>query len=408
MWETRWARDSSLAQGSLLNFLDLQRKDGSLHGRIYTNHLKHTDFYHANWGDAVLAVAAIHEDDAFLTRSYEGLVRYADWLDSTRDTEQCGMYDIVNHFETGQEFMSRYQAVDPNADQAGWRNDLRLKGIDVTVYGYQLKSALATLASRLGFADDAIRWSTGAERIGSAILGVMWDESTGMFSDVNPKTNTHTNVKAAVCFYPLLTDLVNDDIVHRLLDHLKDPKEFATSFPVPSSSMDDPLFDSYATWKGKRHNCPWNGRTWPMTNSHIVEGLLRQWHRGRREVGPYAADLLTRYVRMMFHDGDPTRPNCYEHYNPTTGRPSMYRGIDDYQHSWVLDLLIRGVAGLEPRSDHILIDPLPIDVDEVRLEGARIRGKTVDVVRHGHMVEVTVDGSSYQTPVGTPLTISDV
>jgi len=63
---------------------------------------------------------------------------------------------------------------------------------------------------------------------------------------------------------------------------------------------------------------------------------------------------------------------------------------------------------LEPRSDHILIDPLPIDVNEVLLEGATIRGKTVDVARHGDTVEVTVDDVSYQTRVGTPLTISDV
>jgi hypothetical protein len=407
MWEARWSRDASIAHGSLLNFLENQRDDGSLHGRLYTNHLTHTDFYHANWGDAVRAVCAIHEDQAFLLRSYEGLAHYAEWLDQTRDTEQCGMYDIVNHFETGQEFMSRYQAVDPNADRAGWQSDLRLKGIDVTVYGYQLKSALAEMASQLGFVEGAVRWSADAERIGSAIRNVMWDESTGMFSDVDPRTNTRTNVKAAVCFYPLMTDLLSDEIVRRLLDHLENPAEFATPFPVPSSSIDDPLFDANAAWKGKRHNCPWNGRTWPMTNSHVVEGLLRQWHHGRREVGPYAADLLTRFVRMMFHDGDPQRPNCYEHYNPETGHPSAYRGIDDYQHSWVLDLIVRGVAGLEPRSDHILIDPLPMDVEKVFLEGAVIRGKTVNIRRHGITVEVTVDDLSYQTTVGTPLRISD-
>jgi hypothetical protein len=407
MWETRWARDPSVAQGSLLNFLDAQRTDGSLHGRLYTKHLKHTDFYHANWGDAVSAVSAVHEDEDFLVRSYKGLVRYAEWLDRTRDPENCGMYDIVNHFETGQEFMSRYQAVDPNADRAGWQSDLKLKGIDVTVYGYQLKRTLTNLALQLGRADDSVRWKTGAERIGSAIIGTMWDEAIGMFSDVDPRTQTRTNVKAAVCFYPMMTDLLSDDIVSRLLDHLTNPNEFATPFPVPSSSVDDPLFEADATWKGKRHNCPWNGRTWPMTNSHVIEGLLRQWHCGRRNVGPYAADLLARFVRMMFHGGDPTLPNCYEHYNPETGHPSVYRGIDDYQHSWVLDLLIRGIAGLEPRADHILIDPLPMDIDEVLLEDVIVRGKTVNIAKHGNNVDVTVDATSYRTTVGTPLRIPD-
>jgi glycogen debranching enzyme len=405
MWETRWASDPSVAQGSLLNFLEHQRSDGSLHGRIYTHHFKNTDFYHANWGDAVQAVDAVHKDDAFLQTCYRGLARYVGWLDRTRDSGVSGMYDVANHYETGQEYMSRYQAVDPNADVAGWQGDLRLKGIDITVYAYQLKRCLAQLASRLGHDGEVEMWNNGADRIASAILELMWNEDAGMFSDVDPRTGCRTEVKAAVCFYPLLTDLLSDEMVDRLLDHLGNPKEFASPFPVPSSSIDDAHFDSNASWKGKRHNCPWNGRTWPMTNSHIIEGLLRQWYSGRRSVGTLASDLLARFVRMMFFDGDPKRPNCFEHYNPTTGHPSSYRGIDDYQHSWVLDLLIRGVAGLEPRPDYILIDPLPIDVSEVQLFNALVRGKRVDIARRGQEIEVTVDDSTHKTTVGNPLKI---
>jgi glycogen debranching enzyme len=369
--------------------------------------MNHTDFYHANWGDAVLAVDTVHRDEAFIARSYDGLARYAEWLDTTRDTEQSGMYDVANHFETGQEYMSRYQAVDPNADRAGWQGGILLKGIDITTYAYQLKRCLGKLASRLGYEDKAKEWSVGAERIGSAILGTMWDEENGMFSDVDPRTGSRTKVKAAVCFYPLLTNLLTDDMVRNLLDHLSDPAEFATPFPVPSTSIDDPLFNADAEWKGKRHNCPWNGRTWPMTNSHIVEGLIRQWHRGRREVGDLASDLLTRFVKMMYFDGDLSRPNCFEHYNPFTGHPSAYRGIDDYQHSWVLDLLIRGVAGLEPCSDCLLVDPLPLDVSYARLSGATIRGRRVSVVRQEQQIYVTVDGRSYDSVIGTQLRIPD-
>ena len=65
--------------------------------------------------------------------------------------------------------------------------------------------------------------------------------------------DSSTGVKAAVCFYPLLTDLLNDAMVRVLLEHLEDTGEFATPFPVPSTSLDDPLFDSHAEWNGKRH-----------------------------------------------------------------------------------------------------------------------------------------------------------
>ena len=68
------------------------------------------------------------------------------------------MFTVVNHFETGQEYMSRYMAVDTEADTRGWQPRLRLKGIDVTVYAHQLFRALAIIARRLGHGGDEAEW----------------------------------------------------------------------------------------------------------------------------------------------------------------------------------------------------------------------------------------------------------
>ena len=404
MMEMRWGGDPAVARGSLLNFLDAQRPDGSIPGRLFVNHQVGEDFYHANWGDALLAVDALHPDEAFLSRAYQGLSRYADWLRTARDPDGSGMITVVNHYETGQEYMSRYMAVDPRSDVNEWDPRLRLKGVDVTVYFYQLRRALQTVARRLGLADEAARWAAAAEASGAAILGGMWDPELGIFTDVDGATGLRTGVKAAVSFYPLLTDLLDDAMVAALLRHLSDASSFATPFPVPSSPLDDPLFSAEGLWKGKRHNCPWNGRVWPMTNSHVVEGLLRQWHRGRREAGPVAARILERFVVMMHHGGDPERPNCFEHYNPLTGHPSLFRGIDDYQHSWVADLLYRGVTGVEPTPEGIRIHPLPMGVEDARFQG-RVRGRPLTVWVSGDRVSAAMGGGEWQSEVGTPILI---
>lgn len=418
--ETRWSADPSRARGEILDFLENRGEDGSLHGRIYPDHLEGTDFYHADWGGAVLAVEAVHPDPEFRERAYCGLAAYAGWLDRERDPEGSGLYDVRSHYETGQEYTPRYQAVDPDADRRGWEGDFRLKGVDATTYAYRLKRALSRLAAQTGRPGEADRWAREADAVGTAISERMWDPETGIYSDVDPSDGTRTGVKAAVCFYPMLTDLVAPDRLARLLEHLRDPDAFATPYPVPSTSREDPLFSAEGEWKGKRHLCPWNGRVWPMTNSHVIEGLLRQWHRGRRETGPLAADLLRRFVHMMHRDGDPDRPNCYEHYNPLTGHASEYRGIDDYQHSWVLDLLVRGAAGLEPgfepevqpgvepgakRPDLLRIDPLPMELDRVELSGCVVRGHDLRLVRRGREVRVEVDGQEHRTEVGRPLEI---
>ncbi len=399
MMEMRWRAGGREAWGSLLNFLDNQKEDGSLHGRLYPNHLEGTDFYHANWGDALLAVDDVQPDTSpgrrMLARCYDGLARYARWLIAERDPEASGMFTVVNHFETGQEYMSRYMAVDDTADVSGWRPRLRLKGIDVTVYAHQLFRALGALAGRLGREGDAADWQVVQDRCASAIKWCMWCPVAQLFTDVDGRTGERTGVKAAAGFYPLLTGLVDGERLDAMLDHLEDPSTFGTPFPLPSSSVDDPRFSAEGIWRGKRRNCPWNGRVWPMTTSHVIEGLLRCWRRGNERAGALAADMLPRFVRMMFTGGDAGRPNCFEHYNPFTGRACHFRGIDDYQHSWVLDLLVRGIAGLHVDGEGVEVRPLPHGFERVSLGPVEARGRTVAVELDGEGVTVTVDGERF-------------
>ena len=401
--ELRWARDPELARGVLRTFFAHQKSDGSLHGRIYANHLVGTDFYHTDWGGALLALDAVWPDDAFIREMYDPLARYAEWLVRTRDVDCTGMFDVLDQYETGQEYMSRYQAVDPDADRYGWENRIRLKGIDATVYAYTLLRALERIALRAGVPGDGSRWRALADRTALAVRATMWDPDQEMFFDVDPRSGARTGVKAAVCFYPYATDLATAGHMAGLQRHLLDPGEFWTSFPIPSSAVDDPLFDAAGEWKGKRHLCPWNGRVWPMTNSHVVEAVVQAARGGVPALRDAAAQLLRRFVYMMFHDADPRRPNCYEHYNPFSGRPSVYRGIDDYQHSWVNDLIVQYVAGLHPRDGGVQVDPLPLGLELVELTGARVRGATVNVRVTGSTLTVLVDGQSRSGRVGEPM-----
>ncbi|MCZ0936616.1 MAG: trehalase family glycosidase [Gemmatimonadetes bacterium] len=409
MMEMRWRTGGREAWGSLLNFVDNQKPDGSFHGRLYPERLEGTDFYHANWGDALLAVDDMHPDAAALARCYEGLSRYARWLAAERDPEASGMFTVTNHFETGQEYMSRYMAVDEEADVAGWRPRLRLKGIDVTVYAHQLFRALAAVARRLERSGDEAEWRGLGARCRRAIDERMWSAEAGLFTDVDGRTGERTGVKAAVGFYPLLTGGVEGARLDALLDHLENPATFGTRFPLPSSSVDDPRFSAEGIWRGKRRNCPWNGRVWPMTTSHVIEGLLRCWRgrnsRANARAGALAGDMLHRFARMMFTDGDASRPNCFEHYNPHTGRACHFRGIDDYQHSWVLDLLARGFGGLHVDTRGVEVRPLPNGPARVSLGPVIARGRTVSVEVAPERVSLEVDGDRFDGPRGEPLRV---
>jgi hypothetical protein len=235
----------------------------------------------------------------------------------------------------------------------------------------------------------------------------MWDADVEMFSDVDPRHGRRTGVKAAVCFYPYLTDLADDRHASALGRHLFNPREFWTPFPVPSSSHDDPRFDPAAEWAGKRHNCPWNGRVWPMTNSHVVDALARVVRAYRPGWAPRLGYLLRRFLAMMTDGGRPDRTNGFEHYHPFTGRPSRYRGVDDYQHSWINDLIVSHLVGVLPRGETgCTVHPLPLGVVAARVRRLPLAGHRLDVTVSSGRFQVRVDGrAAGAARVGEPVTV---
>ncbi len=386
--ELRWLPDPSRARGVLRNFFDRQRDDGSFPGILYADGEHPTASYFADWGASVLAVDEVHPDPGFLEEAYGPLKRYADHLRRERDAENSGLYDVRDPYETGQEYMSRYTAVDDRADAQHFDYELRLKGIDITVYTYRLRRALARIAASLGRGAESREHDAIADAIGDAVRRGMWDTERGMFSDVDPRTWQRTGVAAAVCFYPYMTDIVSDEHLPGLHRNLFDPARFWPAFPVPSTALDDPLADAEGRWRGVRRLCPWNGRVWPMTNSHVIEalGVTSAIDASLR---PRAAELIAKTMRMLCLDGDPSRPTSCEHYSPHTGRPAHYRGLDDYLHAFLDDLVIRWAAGFRPTDDGFVVDPLPLDIEHMRLERLPFRGARLTIAIDARQVSVT-------------------
>ncbi len=392
--EARWLHDPALAQGSLENFAATQRADGSFVGGIMTGPGARADngsLYHGDWGAALRGLHAVHPDEAFLRRMFPALVGYAGYYQRAHDADGTHLYDVHNQAETGQEYMARYQFVDPRADLWG---PLRLKGVDATVYAYHLFRCLEWLAPLLGEALPA-GFTGEAEAIAAAVRERMWDPDIGFFLDVHPLTGERCPSKAAVGFYPFLSDIPGREHL-RAFDHLFNPDEFWTPCPLPATSLDDPTFNAEGEWKDRRHNCPWNGRAWLMTTSHVAQALAHTAQRfDEPRLAAQAAELLRRWVHSLYLDGDLARPTSYEYYNPFTGAAPFFRGTDDYMHSWISDLLVQFVAGLQPSVDgRLVIHPLPFGLDSFSLENARVQGHDVSITwRVGEGLSVRVDGT---------------
>ncbi len=387
MLETRWLSDPSFAQGSFLGFGRTLPETGRLPGRVGL--LKSEDMHYLiNIGWTIREVNAVHPDPEFYVKAYPLLKEYLRYLDETRRLNDENIYCLIDIMESGQEFNFRYQFANEYADRGA---PFQLGAVDLSVYTYELQKTLAQIAETLGKTEESELYAQEAEKTRAAILDILWDPQDQMFYDINLE-GEHSKVKAGTCFYPFMTNIVSNDHLPAIHKYLINKSEFWTEFPIPSVSQTDSGFDPLARWKQKRMLCPWSGRVWPMLNSHICEALVRAGSLDKSLL-PFAVTFITKFIHMMFFDHDVTRPNTFEHYNPHTGYPSIYRGIDDYQHSWVVDLIIKYVCGLRPRNDNILqIEPLDFGLSYFTLDRVYYRKHWIRIVWRQEKIDDEVVG----------------
>ena len=383
MREARWLRDPTLARGCLRLFFENVLHNGQAPGRVYMAGTQGSDFYHADWGGGFQSLDAMHPDRATKKAVLMAMQRYHKWLANNRDPEGSGLTDIVNHFEAGQEFSRRYTVIDERADRAKEQAEqFRLKGVDASIYRYRMVKWLYAVADEIQEKAMANRFQAAVEVIEDVVRRKMWDEKAGLFMDIDPKTRRKTTVKSAVGFFPLATDIPTAKQVDRMIDTLGDRKEFWTKHPVPSLAISDPGFDPQGRWKGTRKECPWNGRVWPMLNSHIMEGLTQWAERGHKKAQRLATELLKRTVTMLSGESESSEEaNSLEHYSPENGIGSRYRGIDLHLNAFVLDNIFRIAGGFAIRYGEIQNDPIMSDQPDFKLSGMPLGNKVYEVER---------------------------
>lgn len=377
--EVAWCQDPRLAVGILDNLVANQRPDGSFPGHTYSGRPAR-DFYHADFATPVRRLDALHPGS--VTDAHRGaLARYAEYFVRCRTLSMepesiPTLYDVFDQNETGQEYMSRYQFASDRADR--WEA-FRVSGVDATTYAALLFRYLAETDP------EEPKWGRLADAATEGLRQRSWDPEAAFFCDVRTD-GERSPMRPATGFYPFI--MAADHGARAALDRwLLDEGEFWLPAGFPATALGDPTFRADAEWKDRRHNCPWNGRSWPMTNSHLVEALARAARTRFPDLLPWAARALTKAIGLLFREGDPARPCCYEHYNPVTGTPALYRGYDDYMHSWVLDLILREAVGLRESGE---VEPLPLDLEfecdglptALGIERVVSDGRAVRVVRH--------------------------
>jgi len=146
------------------------------------------------------------------------------------------------------------------------------EGVDLNCYLVRELEAMAVIAKEIGKKKDIAKYKEHAKQLKALINEHLWDEKTGFYYDRNEENGKTTFVKSVSGFTPIWSGVASKEQVKRMVDeHLLNPKEFWSAYPIPSYAMSEP--DYRQNYQGQK-GCNWKGNTWIPTNYMICHGLM--------------------------------------------------------------------------------------------------------------------------------------
>ena len=196
--------------------------------------------------------------------------------------------------------------MDNQKSRSGELHSYRTEGVDLACELHREMQAMAVIAQKLGKKADEERWRLRSKKLAEAINSVFWDEKEGFYYDRNEKTGERIRVKSVAGFFPLWAGVASPTQARRLIrEHLINPKEFWTTWPVASYAQTEPDF-----YEGSHHECNWRGPCWVPTNYMIMHGLMDYGY------GEIARELADKTFRMALIENPVTR----EYYDSDTAK----------------------------------------------------------------------------------------
>lgn len=376
--EARWHHHAGLGTGVFPLLADAQRPDGQFDARTLSKTI-HPYANFMGWGSYQYALAqGLNERlTAAIPTLKKQVLGEAEFLATGGDNLPIQQ----RHQLTGKEYQPSYWYFhDYPDDPFDLATYTPLKRVDRAIYHYLNARGVAGLC-RLAGDPDAGKFDALAEEIARDVLSKQWDEETGFFYDLHHATDEKAMVRNVVGFYPYWAEITSDRHLPGLLDGLG-PNHFDTPAPLPSVSPECPVYQPGGSWKGHflkgRNGCMWDGPTWPYTNSVVIDGLGKVTRKNGHAQDELYAHFFWKYVMLHWHQQDGQTPYLVEHYDSMTGEPISDE--PDYNHSYLIDIIMRQVVGLDIAEDgQITVDPIDIGLEYFSIDRIYIQNSPLSI-----------------------------
>ncbi len=325
-WIDRVVRHAS---GVLNNFFDHQGPDGSLPILMTP---EDTDWFDSTscgtnnmgkpvFGQLMQAVSAHHQDFTQLKRWCESLDSYYRCFER-RYHSACGLYVWANDI-----------AIGSDDDPTTWgRPPFSSANLLLNNLLYADLRAAAAVASQIGLAPYAERWSGLADSLAAKIHECCWDQRDGFFYSVDvqceQRVSPHRHfgilnknlVPTWSClplkllywtgFLPMWSGIATAAQAGRLVEeHLLRDDQFWSAHGIRTMSADERMYDPTST-RGNPSN--WLGPIWILPSYLIWDGLRRY---GFHDV----AERIAHRTTALLEDDFSENGHWHENYHPETG-----------------------------------------------------------------------------------------
>lgn len=341
----------SCAKKELLTLVSAQRKDGRIPHAIHWFGVKGlipsliVNKFSANMFQGGISrltmpplisvgVERIYEctkDTAFVRKMIPSLMKFNDYLQRERDFAGDGLLSIIHNWESGMddsprwdrvfqihgkavvEYGKRVWDIAHKYFEAGWSLD-EIEKMDLfiardvlfnSIYLRNLE-AMIKLLEVAGMKHDRLKYEDTLEQVLEAFVKRFWDRGKGLFQGEYSRKNLKLSMNDVSALSPIFIKSLDKEKVRILVEeHLLDPREYWTLYPVPTVAVRQPQFSpkplSIFDWTSL-----WRGPTWLMTNWLLFDGLFNHGYK-------VEAKMLAERTRQMIE-----RSGFREQYNPYT------------------------------------------------------------------------------------------
>jgi hypothetical protein len=258
-------------------------------------------------------------DREYLHTLYQSLEAYDNYIWKYRDSDRNGCLETWCVIDTGEDHSTRFAGT--TVARWHWPGEtppeedavFPVESMDMMSYSYDARATLARISALLDNGKEQ-EWLDKAKAVQDRIASYLWDSRRGACFDRNCRNEVmpsliHNNLRAM--YFGSFTQQMADRFVR---EHLMNPEEFFTPFPLPSIAVNDPAFRNISSnnWSGQAEGLTYQRAIRALENYGYFSELTIFGEKlinnaGKRNIFPQQFDPFT---------GEFSEPESRNNYGP--------------------------------------------------------------------------------------------